>query len=147
MRGSLGAVIGRYNPSSDGTIHMGGNGIINHNRKCKDIVFLVIFIAFWVAMIVNSSFAFNKGNPLSEKTLAERECMPLGLGQFICWVTTRSVGGAGWRSPWQLVPGEEGPGNPEFGREAYLWARLQRKCVWGQTCRPSPIGAKILAKS
>ncbi|XP_045801380.1 choline transporter protein 1 [Trifolium pratense] len=64
MRGSLGAVIGRYNPSSDGTIHMGGNGIINHNRKCKDIVFLVIFIAFWVAMIVNSSFAFNKGNPL-----------------------------------------------------------------------------------
>ncbi|PNY06314.1 choline transporter-like protein 2 [Trifolium pratense] len=117
MRGSLGAVIGRYNPSSDGTIHMGGNGIINHNRKCKDIVFLVIFIAFWVAMIVNSSFAFNKGNPLSEKTLAERECMPLGLGQFICWVTTRSVGGAGWRSPWQLVPGEEGPGNPEFGRE------------------------------
>ncbi|MCI51381.1 hypothetical protein A2U01_0072625, partial [Trifolium medium] len=28
--------------------------------------------------------------------------MPFGLGQFICWVTTRSVGGAGWRSPWQV---------------------------------------------
>ncbi|XP_058750620.1 choline transporter protein 1-like [Vicia villosa] len=63
MRASLGAVIGRY-PSSDGTIQMGGNGIIKHNRKCKDIAVLVIFIAFWVAIIVNSSFAFNKGNPL-----------------------------------------------------------------------------------
>ncbi|KAF3442528.1 hypothetical protein FNV43_RR16444 [Rhamnella rubrinervis] len=60
MRGSLGAVIGRY-PSSDGG-QMGG--IIRHNRKCRDIVFLVIFIAFWVAMIVNSSFGFNQGNPL-----------------------------------------------------------------------------------
>ncbi|XP_040985730.1 choline transporter protein 1 [Juglans microcarpa x Juglans regia] len=61
MRGPLGAVIGRY-PSSDGNAQMGG--IIRHNRKCRDIAFLVIFIAFWVAMIVNSSFGFNQGNPL-----------------------------------------------------------------------------------
>ncbi|XP_017630408.1 choline transporter protein 1-like [Gossypium arboreum] len=61
MRGPLGAVIGRYQ-SSDGTTEIGG--IIRHNRKCRDIVFLVIFIAFWVAMIVNSSFGFNQGNPL-----------------------------------------------------------------------------------
>ncbi|XP_059662627.1 choline transporter protein 1 [Cornus florida] len=61
MRGPLGAVIGRY-PSSDGNAQMGG--IIRHNRKCRDVVFLVIFIAFWVAMIVNSSFGFNQGNPL-----------------------------------------------------------------------------------
>lgn len=61
MRGPLGAVIGRY-PSSDGSAQMGG--IIRHNRKCRDIVFLVIFIAFWVGMIVNSSFGFNQGNPL-----------------------------------------------------------------------------------
>uniref|UniRef100_A0A7N2MAN6 Choline transporter-like protein n=1 Tax=Quercus lobata TaxID=97700 RepID=A0A7N2MAN6_QUELO len=61
MRGPLGAVIGRY-PSSDGNTQMGG--IIRHNRKCRDIAFLVIFIAFWVAMIVNSSFGFNQGNPL-----------------------------------------------------------------------------------
>ncbi|GLU23374.1 hypothetical protein SLE2022_393900 [Rubroshorea leprosula] len=61
MRGPLGAVIGRY-PSSDGTTQLGG--IIRHNRKCRDIAFLVIFIAFWVAMIVNSSFGFNQGNPL-----------------------------------------------------------------------------------
>ncbi|MBA0654568.1 hypothetical protein Goklo_021546 [Gossypium klotzschianum] len=64
MRGPLGAVIGRY-PSSDGTTEIGG--IIRHNRKCRDIVFLVIFIAFWVAMIVNSSFGFNQGNPLRIK--------------------------------------------------------------------------------
>ncbi|KAG6591969.1 Choline transporter protein 1, partial [Cucurbita argyrosperma subsp. sororia] len=57
MRGPLGAVIGRY-PSSDGNAQMGG--IIRHNRKCRDIVFLVIFIAFWVGMIVNSSFGFNQ---------------------------------------------------------------------------------------
>ncbi|PQM34922.1 choline transporter-like protein 2 [Prunus yedoensis var. nudiflora] len=61
MRGPLGAVIGRY-PSSDGSEQMGS--IIRHNRKCRDLVFLVIFIAFWVAMIVNSSFGFNQGNPL-----------------------------------------------------------------------------------
>ncbi|KAH7843937.1 hypothetical protein Vadar_022535 [Vaccinium darrowii] len=61
MRSSLGAVIGRY-PSSDGNAQMGG--IIKHNRKCRDVVFLVIFIAFWIGMIVNSSFGFNRGNPL-----------------------------------------------------------------------------------
>ncbi|KAM1041604.1 hypothetical protein ACFX2I_030737 [Malus domestica] len=61
MRGPMGAVIGRY-PPSDGSAQMGS--IIRHNRKCRDLVFLVIFIAFWVAMIVNSSFGFNQGNPL-----------------------------------------------------------------------------------
>lgn len=61
MRGSFGAVIGRY-PSSDGSNQ--GDGIIRKNRKCRDLVFLVFFIAFWVAMIVNSSFGFNQGNPL-----------------------------------------------------------------------------------
>ncbi|KAK0602556.1 hypothetical protein LWI29_034700 [Acer saccharum] len=63
MRGPLGAVIGRY-PSSDGSVPIDG-GIIKHNRKCRDIAFLVLFIAFWIAMIVNSSFGFNQGNPLS----------------------------------------------------------------------------------
>lgn len=57
----MGPVIGRY-PSSDGG-QLGG-GVIRQNRKCRDVVFLVIFIAFWVSMIVNSSFGFNKGNPL-----------------------------------------------------------------------------------
>ncbi|KAK8469480.1 hypothetical protein PHAVU_005G082401 [Phaseolus vulgaris] len=61
MRGPLGAVIGRY-ASSDGTTHLGG--IIKHNRKCRDIAVLIIFIAFWIAMIVNTSFAFSRGNPL-----------------------------------------------------------------------------------
>ncbi|KAL6529733.1 Choline transporter protein 1 [Orobanche gracilis] len=67
MRGPLGPVIGRYPSSSDvnGEQGNGNNGdIIKHNRKCRDMVFLVIFIAFWVSMIVNSSFAFNQGNPL-----------------------------------------------------------------------------------
>lgn len=58
MRGPLGAVVGSTEMGSN------NNGIIKHNRKCKDVVFLVFFIAFWVAMIVNSSFAFNQGNPL-----------------------------------------------------------------------------------
>ncbi|THG20382.1 hypothetical protein TEA_013224 [Camellia sinensis var. sinensis] len=61
MRGSLGGVIGRY-PSSDGSDQMGG--IIRQHRKCRDLVFLVVFIVFWVGMIVNSSFGFNQGNPL-----------------------------------------------------------------------------------
>uniref|UniRef100_A0A1D1XZS3 Choline transporter-like protein n=1 Tax=Anthurium amnicola TaxID=1678845 RepID=A0A1D1XZS3_9ARAE len=63
MGGPLGAVIGRYPTGGDGEGESGG-GIIRHNRKCRDVVFLVIFIAFWVAMIVNSSFGFNQGNPL-----------------------------------------------------------------------------------
>lgn len=66
MRGPLGPVIGKYPSSSDANGGMGNvnNDIIKHNRKCRDVVFLVIFIAFWVAMIVNSSFGFNQGNPL-----------------------------------------------------------------------------------
>lgn len=70
MRGPLGAVIGKY-PSSDGNGEMGGGGggIIKHNRKCRDVAFLVFFIAFWVAMIVNSSFGFNQGNPLRFRIL------------------------------------------------------------------------------
>lgn len=66
MRGPLGPVIGKYPSSSDsnGGMGNGNNDIIKHNRKCRDVVFLVIFIAFWVAMIVNSSFGFNQGNPL-----------------------------------------------------------------------------------
>lgn len=69
MRGPLGAIIGRYPTSGGGGGGGGGDGemrggIIRKNRKCRDLVFLVIFIAFWVAMIVNSSFGFNQGNPL-----------------------------------------------------------------------------------
>ncbi|KAJ8501396.1 hypothetical protein OPV22_011948 [Ensete ventricosum] len=69
MGGPLGAIIGRYpaaaasGSNEDGRIG-GDGGIIKHNRKCRDLVFLIIFIAFWVAMIVNSSFGFNQGNPL-----------------------------------------------------------------------------------
>lgn len=66
MRGPLGPVIGKYPSSSDvnGGMGNGHNDIIKHNRKCRDVAFLVLFIAFWVAMIVNSSFGFNQGNPL-----------------------------------------------------------------------------------
>ncbi|MBA0550053.1 hypothetical protein Golob_021033 [Gossypium lobatum] len=73
MRGPLGAVQERY-PLSDGTTEDGG--IIRHNRKCRDVAFLVIFIAFWVAMIVNSSFGFNQGNPLrSLLPVTDSSCM------------------------------------------------------------------------
>ncbi|KAK1260784.1 hypothetical protein QJS04_geneDACA001914 [Acorus gramineus] len=68
MGGPLGAIIGRYptmgRPEQEGPQDGTGGGIMHHNRKCRDLVFLFIFIAFWVAMIVNSSFAFNQGNPL-----------------------------------------------------------------------------------
>ncbi|KAF7012395.1 hypothetical protein CFC21_026591 [Triticum aestivum] len=77
MGGPLGAIIGRYpsaaaagGPGGDDADHPGGGGgtaslgIIRHDRRCRDLAFLVLFAAFWVAMIVNSSFAFNQGNPL-----------------------------------------------------------------------------------
>lgn len=47
MRGPLGPVVGRY-PSSDGNPGMGNANIdiIKHNRKCRDVVFLVMFSGF-----------------------------------------------------------------------------------------------------
>ncbi|XP_047321700.1 choline transporter protein 1 [Impatiens glandulifera] len=60
MRAELGK-----NPSSDGNGEVGG--IIKHNRKCKDLAFLIFFICFWIGMIVNSSFGLNQGNPLRLK--------------------------------------------------------------------------------
>ncbi|XAR66453.1 hypothetical protein NMG60_11012703 [Bertholletia excelsa] len=62
MRVPLGPVIGRYPPSTgtDGQL----DGIIRRDRKCRDVGFLLFFIAFLVAMIVNTSFGFNRGNPL-----------------------------------------------------------------------------------
>ncbi|VFQ91854.1 unnamed protein product [Cuscuta campestris] len=65
MRGQVGDATGKY-PSSEGNGEVNGRegGIIKHNRKCRDVIFLVIFIAFWVSMVVNSSFGFNQGNPL-----------------------------------------------------------------------------------
>lgn len=72
MRVPLGAVIGRFPFSSSSNdeqdqaqsqnLEMGD--VIRHGRKCKDIPFLVLFIAFWIALVVNSSFGFIKGNPL-----------------------------------------------------------------------------------
>ncbi|MFS8015247.1 putative choline transporter [Helianthus anomalus] len=68
MRGSLGAVIGRFPFSSssngDQNQNLETGDVIRHDRKCRDIPFLVFFIAFWIALIVNSSFGFYKGNPL-----------------------------------------------------------------------------------
>ncbi|KAJ1266751.1 hypothetical protein BS78_07G002000 [Paspalum vaginatum] len=63
--GPLGAIIGRYSAAAaaDGEQDPGG-GVIRHDRKCRDWPFLLLFAAFWVAMIVNSSFGFNQGNPL-----------------------------------------------------------------------------------
>ncbi|KAM7278801.1 hypothetical protein ACFE04_005935 [Oxalis oulophora] len=63
MRDLLGPVTWRYPVLSDDDGSFENNGVIKRNRKCKDVLFLFIFIAFWVSMIVNSSFGFNKGDP------------------------------------------------------------------------------------
>ena len=63
MGGPLGAIIGRY-PAGGDREGQSGDAIIRRDRKCRDLVFLFIFIAFWVAMIVNSSLGFDKGDPL-----------------------------------------------------------------------------------
>ena len=66
--GPLGAIIGRYPSAAAGDDEQGdpgpGGSVIRHDRKCRDWPFLFLFAAFWVAMIVNSSFGFNQGNPL-----------------------------------------------------------------------------------
>ncbi|KAK9150096.1 hypothetical protein Syun_008405 [Stephania yunnanensis] len=41
----------------------GESVLMRHEKKCRDVVFLIIFIAFWVGMVVNASFAFKNGDP------------------------------------------------------------------------------------
>ncbi|KAK9152733.1 hypothetical protein Sjap_000213 [Stephania japonica] len=41
----------------------GESVLMRHDKKCRDVVFLIIFIAFWVGMVVNASFAFKNGDP------------------------------------------------------------------------------------
>lgn len=36
---------------------------IEENRSCQDVLFLIVFVAFWVGMIINSSYGINKGDP------------------------------------------------------------------------------------
>ena len=36
---------------------------IKQNRKCRDIVFLVLFLAYGIGIIIESSYGFNKGDP------------------------------------------------------------------------------------
>eukprot|EP00741_Cyanophora_paradoxa_P015466 tig00020892_g14929.t1 len=36
---------------------------IDENRRCRDVLWLVLFIAFWIGMWVVAGFAFNKGDP------------------------------------------------------------------------------------
>ncbi len=36
---------------------------IKQNRKCRDIVFLILFLAFGIGFIIETSFGFNKGDP------------------------------------------------------------------------------------
>lgn len=36
---------------------------IKQNRKCRDIVFLALFLAYGIGIIIESSFGFNKGDP------------------------------------------------------------------------------------
>lgn len=82
MGGPLGAIIGRYPSAAGGDEQLGGGaggGIIRHDRRCRDIAVLVLFAAFWVAMIVNSSFGFNQGNPLRSVRFAAPPPLPQDL--------------------------------------------------------------------
>ena len=33
------------------------------DRKCRDCLFLILYIAFWVALIIVAIFAFSRGHP------------------------------------------------------------------------------------
>ena len=99
MGGPLGAIIGRYPSAAGGDEQLGGGaggGIIRHDRRCRDIAFLVLFAAFWVAMIVNSSFGFNQGNPLRSARFAPPPSSTFSASQDL-----RSLFLAGSRCPVQ----------------------------------------------
>ncbi|KAG0610439.1 hypothetical protein M758_7G065600 [Ceratodon purpureus] len=36
---------------------------IKQNRKCRDILFLILFLAYGIGIIIESSYGFNKGDP------------------------------------------------------------------------------------
>ena len=38
-------------------------GGIAPKRKCRDLLFAALFIAFWAGMLIIAAFAFSKGSP------------------------------------------------------------------------------------
>lgn len=38
-------------------------GGVNPKRKCRDLLFAALFIAFWAGMLIIAAFAFSKGSP------------------------------------------------------------------------------------
>jgi len=34
-----------------------------HNRSCKDLIFLLLFVIFWIGMFVVAALAIQNGNP------------------------------------------------------------------------------------
>jgi hypothetical protein len=87
MRGPLGAIIGRHASSAaEAGGDDGATGVIRHDRKCRDLPFLAIFAAFWVAMIVNSSFGFNQGSPLRSLSIPPPSfcCVLFSFGRCRC---------------------------------------------------------------
>jgi len=64
--GPLGAIVGGYPPPATPDINIDRPRTldkIREKRKCRDTAFLLLFIAFLVGMVVNSSFGFNRGDP------------------------------------------------------------------------------------
>jgi hypothetical protein len=38
-------------------------GGVRPKRKCRDLLFACLFIAFWAGMLIIAAFSFSKGNP------------------------------------------------------------------------------------
>eukprot|EP00250_Pteridium_aquilinum_P017010 c23411_g2_i1 orf=307-2409(-) len=58
--GPGGAIVGGLNVEAPPTRH---KPRINEDRRCRNLPVLFIFCAFWVGMIINSSYGWNKGDP------------------------------------------------------------------------------------
>ena len=35
---------------------------IAENRRCRDVLFLLFFLGFWIGMVILAGFAWSKGN-------------------------------------------------------------------------------------
>lgn len=58
--GPGGAIVGGLNVEAPAT-HL--KPWINEDRRCRNLPVLFVFVAFWVGMIINSSYGWNKGDP------------------------------------------------------------------------------------
>lgn len=52
---------GRVTP--DENVQLKGGNVMEKNRKCRDVIFLILFVIFWLGMAIVATNALRNGDP------------------------------------------------------------------------------------